>query len=264
MRTVSRSFLALRVLPLCLSLVSIACAYPRRETMMHPAPPDRVRIEDRPKDMWTIQIVDAELPEFKAGGLPWDSDGTEPDPFVRIYVAKRLIWESPVRKDTRKPAWHFTLPRNVQIDESASFRVELWDHDTAVSADPAGAIQREGLPSTALPDALARLTLDNLGMLSMVASAPRAQQGAGLRFEVRSDALVVLDVEHFSPAFRAGILKGQRIVAIGPQRVSELGGDEAASDLSLANDRGTTLTIEDEKGHERQVTLDKGFIWLVM
>jgi C-terminal processing protease CtpA/Prc len=156
------------------------------------------------------------------------------------------------------------LPRNVELPEDTTFRIELWDRDTAVSADPAGAIQRDGLPETALPDAIARLTLDNLGTLSIVASAPHAQQGVGLRFEVRPDALVVLDVERYSPAFRAGILKGDRIVAIGPQRVSELSGGEAASDLSLANDKGSTLTIADQKGQERQVTLDKGFIWLVM
>lgn len=262
MRTASSA----RSLFLCvsLSLVVGACAYPRRETLMHPAPPNQVKSEDRPDNMYTIRVLDAELPEFKAGGLPWDSDGTPPDPFVRILVNKRVIWESPALKDTRKPAWNVTLPRNVELPEGATLRIELWDRDTAVSADPAGSIQSEGLPATALPDALARLTLDNLGMLSIVASAPHAQQGVGVHFEVRPDALVVLDVERYSPAFRAGILKGDRIVAIGPQRVSELGGEEATSDFSLANDRGSVLTIADQKGHERQVTLDKGFIWLVM
>jgi hypothetical protein len=231
---------------------------------MHAAPPDRVKIEDRPQNMWTLKIVDAELPETKPTGLPWDSDGTPPDPFVRLYLDKRLVWESPALKDTRKPSWNVTLPRNVEISSSTSFRLEVWDRDTAVSADPAGFIQREGLPAAALPDALARLTLDNLANLSIIVSAPCAQQGVGIKFEVRPDSLIVLDVERYSPAFRAGILKGDRIVAIGPQRVSELSDDEATSDLSLANDRNTSLTIADQKGAERTVTLDQGFIWLVM
>ncbi len=251
---------------LVLSLLAGAegCAYPQRSTIMHAAPRDAVKSDERPDDMWTIRIVDAELPEQKPGGLPWDSDGTLPDPFVRILVNKRVIWESPVQENTRKPSWNFTLPRNVEIPDGAIFRIEVWDRDTAVSADPAGAIQREGLPENALPDAPARLTLDNLGTVTMIASAPRAQQGVGLRFEVHPDGLIVLDVERFSPAFRAGILKGDRIVAIGPQRVSELSGDEATSDLSLAGDRNSTLTIADQRGQERQVNLDKGFIWLTM
>ncbi|HEX2676549.1 MAG TPA: PDZ domain-containing protein [Polyangiales bacterium] len=252
------------VFAMLFAVLLTGCAYPRRETIMHAAPPNLVKADDRPKQMYTIRVLDAEIPEAKAGGLPWDSDGTEPDPFVRIYVGNRKIWESPVQMNTRKPSWNITLPRNVEIPDNTPFRLEIWDRDTAVSEDPAGRIERDGLPETALPDAIARLTLDNLGTLSIVASAPHAQQGVGLRFEVRPDALVVLDVERYSPAFRAGILKGDRIVAIGPQRVSELSGGEAASDLSLANDKGSTLTIADQKGQERQVTLDKGFIWLVM
>lgn len=245
-------------------LAAGGCAFPRRETVTVPAPVDRVRSEERPKDMWVLRIVDAELPQMKAGGLPWDTDGTLPDPFVRVLVGERLVWESPVQEDTRTPSWNLTLPRNIEIPEGSVFRLEVWDRDSAVSADPAGGIQRQGLPATALPDAVARLTLDNLGMLTIVASLPRAHKGVGIRFEVHSDALRVLEVERYSPAFRAGILKGDRIVAIGPQRVSELSGDEATSDLSLAIDRDLSLTLADEKGKERQVTLDKGFIWLVM
>jgi hypothetical protein len=251
-------------IPFFCAVLCVACAYPRRATFVHPAPVTTVKSTDRPEDLWTLRIVGAELPEFKPGGLPWDSDGTPPDPFVRVLVDKQLVWESPALENTRKPEWNVTLPRNIQIPEGESFRLEVWDRDTAVSADPAGHIQRSGLPETALPDAVARLTLDNLANVSVIVSAPRAHQGVGLRFEVRSDALVVLDVDAMSPASRAGIRKGERIVAIGPQRVSELGGDEATSDLSLASERGHSLTVADTKGQERQVTLDKGFIWLTM
>jgi hypothetical protein len=253
-----------QILVFTLALAVTGCAYPRRTTFMHPAPLALVKVDDRPKGLWTLRVVGAELPPFKATGLPWDSDGTDPDPFVRILIDKRLVWESPVRENNRHPEWNFTLPKNVEISEDSVFRVELWDRDSAVSADPAGAMTSTGLPGTALPDATASLSLDNLGSVSIMVSAPRAQQGVGLRFEVRPDALIVLDVEHYSPAARAGILPGERIVAIGPQRVSELGGDEATSDLSLCAERGLTLTVADKLKHERQVSLDKGFIWLVM
>ena len=251
------------LLVLC-AVLCVACAYPRRATVAHPAPIASVKSSDYPEGLWTLRILGAELPERKPGGLPWDSDGTPPDPFVRLWIDKRLVWESPTLENTRKPEWNVTLPRNISVPSGATFRLEVWDRDTAVSADPAGYIQRSGLPETALPDAVARLTLDNLANLSIVVSAPRAHRGVGLRYEVRSDSLVVLEVDALSPAARAGIRVGERVVAIGPQRVSELGGDEASSDLSLAADRGHVLTIADEQGKERQVSLDKGFIWLTM
>jgi hypothetical protein len=246
-----------------LTLVT-GCAYQRRETVMHPAPLHMVKSSDYPDGMWTFQVVSAELPEYKGEGLPWDTDGTGPDPFVRLIVNKRVVWESPTIEDTRAPQWNVTLPRNVIIEDDDSFRVEIWDRDSAVGADPAGAISHSGLPPAALPDALARLTLDNLGMVVVTVSAPRAHQGVGIRFEMRPDALVVLDVDRYSPAARAGILKGERIVGIGASRVAEMKEDEAASRLSLAYDRGSPLTVAGSQGNEREVTLDKGFIWLVM
>jgi hypothetical protein len=246
------------------AFIAFGCAYPRRSTFIHPAPLALVKPDDRPKDLWTIRFIGAELPQFKATGLPWDSDKTDPDPFIRLVVDKRVVWESPVQKDTRRPEWNITLPRNVEIPENATVRIELWDRDTAVSADPAGSASHTGLPENALQDATARVTLDNLAVVTLMVSAPRAHQGVGLHFEVRPDAIIVLDVEPRSPAGRAGIRKGERIVAIGGRRVAAQSSDEAQSGLSLASERGLTLTIADAKGHEREVTLDKGVTWLVM
>ena len=63
---------------------------------------------------------------------------------------------------------------------------------------------------------------------------------------------------------RAGITKGDRVVAIGDNRVQSLTAAKAASDLSLAVDRGAALTVADEHGKERAVNLDRGFLWLTM
>jgi hypothetical protein len=213
--------------------------------------------------LWSIRFVDAQLPETKGGGLAWDSDGTGPDPFVRLIIDGRLVWESPVQRNTRHPEWNVTLPRNVYVPAQASFRLELWDDDAA-SSDPAGSLQRSGLPETALPDALAHLTLDNLGVITVVVSEPHPSKGLGVEFEQHSDALKVLKVEPFSPAARAGIKTGDKVVAIGDARVESLTAAKAAGELSLSADRGENLKIRDDKGKERDITIDHDFLWLTM
>ena len=238
------------------------CAYPRRSTLVHAAPPS-AEPADIPSHLWSIRLVDALVPETKGGGLAWDSDGTAPDPYLRLVIDGRVIWESPVQENTRKPHWNVTLPRNIYVPTHARFRIELWDQDTA-SSDPAGAYTRTGLPENALPDASARLSLDNTGGVNIVISNPKPSKGLGVEYEQRSDALVVLRVEEFSPAARAGIKVGERVVSIGGARVSSMTGAKAASELSLSADRGATLIIADAKGKEREVTLDRDFLWLTM
>jgi hypothetical protein len=230
--------------------------------MAHPAPAS-AQPQTQPSGLWSFRFVEAMLPDFKGGGLPWDSDGTLPDPFVRLIIDGRTIWESPVQQNTRNPHWNVTLPRSVYVPSGANFRIELWDEDPAGS-DPAGVLIRAGLPETARPDALARLTMDNMSVVSVVVSEPRAYKGVGIDFEQRSDALYVIGVEAFSPAARAGIKTGESIVAVGPQRVEAVGSARAASDLSLSAERGGTLTVRDKKGQEREAILDSDFLWLVM
>jgi membrane-associated protease RseP (regulator of RpoE activity) len=244
------------------NLLAVGCAFPRRSTLVQPAPAS-AEPQDAPSGLWSIRLVDATLPESKGVGLPWDSDGTGPDPFLRLLIDERVVWESPVQQNTRHPQWNVTLPRNIYVPSRANFRIELWDEDTA-SSDPAGSVSATGLPETTLPDALAHLTLDNYGTVTVVISSPRASRGLGVEFEQHSDAFVVLGVERFSPAARAGVLVGERVVAIGPTRVDSLPQARAMSELSLSPSRGANLTVVDAHGKEREVDLDRGYLWLTM
>lgn len=212
--------------------------------------------------MYSIRLVDAELPPFKGAGLPWDPDGTQPDPYVKLILGDRVVWESPPQDNTLHPEWNVTLPRNVYVSASTRFRVEMWDKDSA-SSDPAGAFQRVGLPENALPNASARLSLDNLGAVTIVLGAPIASRGVGLRFEIHGDGLLVLGVESFSPAARAGVKVGDMITAIGGTPIDGMGDNKAASELSLAGDRGASLTLLSGK-QRHDVQLDRDPLWLTM
>ncbi len=248
-----------------LSLAASGCVYPRRGTSLTP-----VRSESgsgslsAPSDIWQLTIVEAQITPRKRGDLPWDEGGGEPDAFVRVYRGDELVFETPTLDDSRTPQWNATLPRNVHLPRDRSLRFEVWDRDT-VGSDPVGQIRTNGLPVNAVPGADARLLLEGGSYLTIRVAPPRPHRGAGIaEYEVRPDALVVLRVIPHSPAQRAGLEPGQAIVAIGDQRVSAMSSAQAASALSMASHRQTPLTVRGADGQEREVELDRNFVWLTM
>jgi hypothetical protein len=246
------------------ALVATACAFARYSTPLYPAPAGRAASTDVPPNMVTLRILGAELPPTEISGLPWDDDGSPPDAFFRLYIDGERVWESEVIENQLAPRWNAIAPRNVVIARSSRFRLELWDRDTAFSADPLGRLERDGLPATAGSGALARLELER-SVVSIQVDAPRAHEGLGLSVELRPDALIVLSVEDFSPAARAGMRLGDRILAIGGARIADGSSDLAMTRLSLAAERNYGLRVAGPDGkNAREVQLDRGYVWLVM
>lgn len=259
-----RCFSAIQFSVLCLVVIA-GCAYPRRSTAIQAAQLTREASTDVPDNLWSLTIISAEVPREKRTGLDWDSDGTQPDPLVRLIVDGRLVWESPVKENENSPEWNITLPRNVLIDRSNEVRLELWDRDHATAMDPIGFLVHRGLPGNALPDAVARVALDAPGaVITMRVSKPRPHRGTGITlFELRPDAVLLVSVEPLSPAARAGLVAGDWIMSIDGKPVEGLG-DAAVGMLSMAAARGYTLLVRDSSGRDRSVELDRGFIWLTM
>lgn len=245
-----------------LSLLSIGCAYPRRSTTVQPAQLTREAMADLPEGLWTLTLVSAEVPQDKRTGLPWDSDGTGPDPVVRLLINGRQVWESPVKENQNTPEWNITLPRNVEINSDDDVRLELWDQDQATVVDPVGFLRHRGLPGNALPDAVARVALDTPGaVITLIASRPRPHRGTGISsYEQRPDALLIVAVDAHSPAARAGIAAGDWIMSIDGKSVEGLG-NGAVGMISMAAERGYSLVVRNAEGHDREVNLDRGFIW---
>ncbi|MCA9582293.1 MAG: PDZ domain-containing protein, partial [Myxococcales bacterium] len=248
---------------LCLFLLLglSACAYPRRTTSLSAT--GQRGGSDAPADVWQLTLLSATLPPERAGGIPWDDDGA-PDPVVRLYRDGELIYESKAVENSTTPEWNETLPKNVWLPKDGELRIEVWDRD-GLNSDPMGQWRGRGLPATALPHADARITLDNDGILQFRISDPVAHRGTGITlYESRSDVLVVMEVLPRSPAARAGLEPGARIVAMGGRAISDMTPAEAASALSMASREQRALTIEDDNGKRREVTLDDGYVWLTL
>jgi hypothetical protein len=246
--------------------VAVSCAYDRRSTYLYPISFASIKTPPyQPQNLWSVTVISGQVAPRKPSGLSWDEDKTRPDPFVRLYIDNRLVWESPVAEDTLNPQWNATLPRNVAIGPDTPLRIEMWDHDTPPAADPIGRLQRIGLPPTAQPNAVARLMMDTGAILTVTVAPPKYHKGVGVTwYEVRPSALVVLEVEKYSPAGRAGIRSGDQIAAIDGHSVESLGDSQACSLLSLASERGYALDVIDHKGQRRSIKLDNGFVWLTM
>jgi len=244
--------------------VVAGCAYPRRSTSLTAAREDS-QVTTAPSHLWRLELVGATIPPRRRGNLPWDEDDELPDPYVRIYRGGQLVHESPVVESSREPSFDHFLPNNLHVPPDQELRLEVWDQDDGASDDPIGIWRGNGLPPNALPDADARVLLENGAELVFRVHRPQPHRGVGIElYEVRSDALVVLEVIEHSPAGRAGIAPGDRVVAVGGRSVEDMGSARAASALSLAADRQETLTVEREGGQRDEVELDRGYVWLAM
>lgn len=247
------------------ALSGYACAYPRRTTSVIPvAQPPSGSSLDAPPDLYTLTIASAQLHPQNRGAIPWDDNGGLPDVFVKVYRNDELVWESPTIDDDIHPQWNVSLPRNFRLTADDRLRFEVWDRDP-VGGDPVGIYRHVGPPANALPGAEARLILEGDSFLSVHFDPPRPHHGVGIRsYEVRDGEFLVLEVEPSSPAGRAEIAVGDHILAIGGHTVSELGAQRAAGALSMSSERREALRIRTQRGQDRTVELDAGFIWLSM
>ena len=73
---------------------------------------------------WTITAVGASISATKADGSPWDSDGTPPDPYIKVFVDHVLVATSSQIDDTLEPTWMYTpSPITIGADTELSFEV---------------------------------------------------------------------------------------------------------------------------------------------
>jgi hypothetical protein len=251
--------------PLWVALLGLhqACAYPRRATPLTPLDHVAVRAPDAPDGMFRLEIVAAEVPNVQRSGLPWDDEEGRPDPFVKVFIDGKPIWETPKVDDSLRPEFRSSPPRNLAIERARSrIRLELWDKD-GIGNDPIGMYEGRALANAQL-DADTTVPLEGSATLTFRVRAPSPHAGVGIAsYEVRKDALLVLKVLADSPASRAELRAGDRIVALAGRSVLELGQHAAESGLALAAQNRTELTVKRGE-HLRTVTLDQGYIWLSM
>jgi hypothetical protein len=219
---------------------------------------------DAPANIYRITIVSAAVPPEQRSGQAWDED-SGPDVYVRVLRGEELLFETAVLTNEPQPVWNAALPANLDLSPGGEVRFEVLEAD-GIAIDPVGILRTRGLPASVQPGGETVLPLDAAGAtLRLHVDPPQAHRGIGIReVEERSDALVILALEANSPAGRAGLAVGDRIVRIGNESVDALGGPRAASRLSQSAGRGGSLDVVTVEGESRTVELDAGFTWLTL
>ncbi len=244
-----------------------ACAYPRRTTSLspvHTASSMTTGPGGTPGDVFRFTAVSATLPQENRGATQWDDNGGLPDALLRVYRDDVLVWESRTVNDSLHPEWNEAAPRNIRFPASARIRFEVWDSDE-LGGDPVGIWRGIGLPPNAEPGVDARILLEGESYVTIRLDPPQPHRGVGIRlFEVHGSDLQIVEVEPFSPAGRANLVAGDRILAIGGHTVSDLGSQRASGALSMAAERQEALRVVSAQGTERTVELDRGYVWLVL
>jgi PDZ domain len=245
-------------LTICALSCAAGCVYPRRATplttVMH-SPVDR---STQPENLWQLQIVEAEIPRQTRTGQYWDDDDGPPDVYFVLAIKGSERWRTEAILDSFTPKFSNPSP-NLSFDRNARVRLELWDKD-GMSADPIGIYEGKALSDVFL-DADTTISLNGGATITLRLRKPEPRAGTGIaEYELRPSGAVVRLLVPNSPASRAGLRDGDRIVAIDGKPLANLSAEAADSALALAAQKKSELAIQ--RGETKhKVKLDGGYVW---
>lgn len=249
----------LTVAGLWLAAASGACTavYPELLTPVRPVPPGAKLDPEPPSDLVYLTLESADIPERTRDGRTWDRvGGAAPDPFVIVFVDDKELFRTPIEPDTLKPTWPGQKRRNYTIDPEAEVRVELWDANT-IASRPICVQRIRNLPRR-LDDEPRVIVCGSGARIRLLAAPARARWGIGMYYELRTEQVHVSRVIRESPAARAELARGDRILEIQGKDVKALSADELRTLVNMNARGGLELRVRSIDGRERKLTLKDG------
>jgi S1-C subfamily serine protease len=132
-----------------------------------------------------------------------------------------------------------------------------------MGADPIGMYEGRAFSESILGSETT-IKLDSGASLTLRLSQPEPKQGVGIvEYELRPSSVLVLAIAPNSPAARARLASGDRILTIDGKAVASLGSQETESALALAAQKESELRVARDKA-ERTVKIDNGYVWPAM
>lgn len=245
---------------ICGVLLVSACAavYPEVKTPLRAPVEGKSLDTPPPDDLYYIYFDGAVIPRTTLDGRKWSGNG--PDPFAKLLVDGEEILLTPVESGTRKPTWPGQRKANYRISDEAKVTVEMWDSnpgpDHPLCKEELGSLERlrGGLREEIQCVSGARLFL--------VVEKARPMVGSGFYYELRgSDGARITRVIPESPAGRAGLQPGDRIVELEGNSVSEMEALAIRSTITKNLRSGLELTIVSSGGKNRELVLEEGAIY---
>lgn len=255
--------LALSAMLLASSSTQLGCAalYPELATRidkvaegqkLDPPPPDGLR--------W-LQFEKGEVPPTTRDGRKWGrgvQDGL-PDPVAKLFVNDVEVLKTDPAPKTVNPTYEKSKHGNFPLAVGDKIRLELWDSDPLYNR-PIGTGSAR-VTNEMLTDGQYTARFDMGGQLTVHLKPAKAVWGLGLWYEVRNKSAGITRVLGNSPATRAGLKKGDEIIAIGPTNVTEMTTDEVRSAMNAPPIEGLALTVRHADGVTLHAKVKQGPIY---
>jgi hypothetical protein len=241
-------------------LFSSGCAavYPEMKTAVR-APQEGARPQPPPADdLFFLYFAGVTVPPKDQGGRDWP--GGTPDPYAKILVDNHVIMMTPVEPGTREPTWPKQVKQNYKINPNSTVVVEVWD-DNAMTDMPICHAKIRSLLN--LRDGTAsEIWCDSGARVQLFVGEAQPLVGVGLYYETRGrDGVRVTRVVGDSPAARAGLGEGDRILAIQGKPVAAMDALQIRSAINEHARDGLNLDVWFMSGKRHVIQLREGALY---
>lgn len=249
-----------RLLIVVLLAWSVGCGavYPELATTVRAAEAGAVLEPPPPDDLYYVYFESAVVPARTRDGREWPSGG--PTTYAKLKVGEGTLIQSPSQPGTRRPTWPKQERKNYRIPTGADLTLELWVSD---------AIQDKPLCQVAVLDlehlregGRADFDCDSGARITLGVEPAHAVIGLGFHYELRgADGVRVTRLLEHSPAKRAGLAVGTRILTIQGKSVVPMDALEVRSAMNANSRTGVRLDVEQANGTRKVITLQDGPIY---
>ena len=220
-----------------------------------------------PRGLFWLKLSGAEIPDKTAGGQLWDEADELPDPFAVIYVDGHEVMRGSTESNSLAPTWPDGPSGNIELPPGSAFRVDVFDadvlEDTLIGrgkfSSPTSDELAEGFMWVELKAASGGGALARRGRVKLSVSAPHALIGFGFGIEVDRNRVFVAECLEQGPAGRAGMRKGDRIIAVNGTHI-----EPATESEGRAFFEGATkldLTVKHGKGPTQTLMLERSAVY---
>ena len=247
-------------LVLALALTGCPALFPELSTPITAAPKDVELSPPPPPDRHYLEIKGAKIPEKTRDGRTWDSVfGSLPDPLLKIFVNDAEIIVTNSEANTLEPVWADAPRGNFAIAAGDKLEVQLWDANALAST--AIGKRDQTLTADMIDSGQVELELSGGGRVTLAIGPARAVWGAGFWFELRNAGARISRVVDGSPASRAGLVDGDKVLQIDGKPTDGMSVNEIRSALAAIPSAGRALDVQHSDGSTLQVTIKEGPIY---
>lgn len=252
-------FSALAIASLAGASSGCAALFPEMSTEFSEAP-DMALDPPPPTDRHYLKVLGGTVPPKTRDGRDWDQAfGSLPDPVATINVNGKELLKTVTDSDTLEPKWAGSPTGNFRIQVGDEIEVQMWDANT-IGSTPIG-VRKLTLTQDMISTGEVTFDLSGGAQVRIAIEPARAIWGVGFWFELRNDSSYVSRVIDGSPATRAGIQQGDRILQIDGKDVSAMSTGEVQSAFKSIPAAGRVLTLQHAGGGTLQATIKRGPIY---